>query len=64
MNAALLEGSGYHLLHVAHFAMRGKTHEKCAINPHIRVLKDAAAGDAAAMSFKEFMKMIEENAQV
>ncbi len=62
VNSTLLERSGYRLLHVPYFAMRGKTHEKCAINPHIRVLKDAAAGDAAAMSFKEFLKMIKENA--
>ena len=60
--ARLLIDSGFQLLHRPSFSMKGCTHKKMQINPHIKMAVDAGKVDAETISAGEFLKMYEGNA--
>ena len=54
----LMRKSGYTILHVPVFSMKGKTHMICTVNPHSRTIKDAAPKNAFPITWDEFMSVI------
>lgn len=57
----LLEYSGYRIWHRPYFGMKGSTHEKWTINPYTRYALDAAKIESDAITFSEFVKILNSN---
>jgi len=51
--------SEYRFLHRPYFAMRGSTHDILTINPHTKVIIDAAPEDIQTIRYEEFIKLYE-----
>ncbi len=56
----LLRRSGYMIIHVPYFSMKGKTHYKYELNPHNKSGLDAADKDAEAISADDFLALFDE----
>ena len=54
--------SGYEVYHRPYFAMGGMTHSRMTVNPWKRKVADAAPIDAIPMSWEEFVRMLENEA--
>lgn len=56
---ALLQRSGYCIVHRPYFAMYGSTHGKYTLNPHTKHGVDAAKADAESIAFCDFLELFE-----
>lgn len=59
VDCKLLRDSGYTIRHTPYFAMKGSTHDKWLLNPHNKIGVDAAKIRDEAMTFSEYLELIE-----
>lgn len=59
---AMLNASGYRLLHQPYFSMPGHTHACYRLNPHDKVGVDAAPTSATPITFAEYLRLFDEGA--
>lgn len=62
IDTGLLRRSGYVIRHRPYFAMFDSTHEAWQLNPYSKLGVDAAADDQTPISFKDYLKMFEDQA--
>ena len=61
IQSAILEQSGYRIIHRPFFSMWNATHSKWELNPYTKTGVDAAPKDAETISFQEYLELFKDD---